>query len=989
MIKKILILTIAILIAEYSQGHKAETIPTENSSLDTNAALKQLPVISGLSSASGCAGSLLLIYGTGLTGATSVTIGGTSATININTDTTITVTIGTGTTGTVTVITPGGSATSTQTFTVYPIPVANVPANISACNYGMVAATNFTSTPAGGSFMWTNSNTNIGLASSGTGNISSFVAHNTGNSPIYATITVFTTLNGCSGTLSTFSITVYPTPIMTPMQNISACAGDLVPYNPCGSIPAGSTFTWTNSNSNFGIGAYGPGCPDAFLAQNQTSSPISGTITITPVYNGCVGSSGSYTITINPRPAFVIASVSNNPICNGTATGLFSSAFSYKYVEEFETWLPWGFTNQDNSYHGNYWNTSMNSHTGNRSMYYHYNATYAANAWAITPYQPLTAGKTYTISFWYKVGSAATPEKLKVTVGNQHYAQAQTTILWNNNGGTSLTDTTWTHATATYTPSITGYYYFGFNCYSDANMNNLYVDDITITAPTTVTPTYTWSSIPSGFTSSDQNPGWVFPDTNTQYMVIAHNPYGCPDTANVSVSVINCGSNDISGKTRYAGKAIAGNPVPAMPVYNSTIYDIDNVIVILKNFPSGTELARDTSDAAGNFLFPSVPVGTYMLSYDKYTTDTMQTGNDINVIDVALVKYLVGSDTTVDPSRNFSTLYKKAANVDNNAFLNAIDFARMKAKILSPYNPARNFPKGNWVAIDTIISTTNSDLNIILKTICYGDFNASSTKYLDSLTNWNMAKTTSRNIISTADDYVTTVNPEYFEVPLKISHDINDFSALGLELNYQANNYKLISATMPKAANKCQSLRINPTLDEIIADDNDLLVTDENGVIRVVYATTNHFDVASDEQILVLGFRSLNEIKPGALEFNLSGTGTIANKYGEEDDDAYLTMPKIFVQGNEAEAGFDFTGYPNPFNGEASLSYTIPENGTVTLNVYNALGERICEPVNEMQMSGQHTVTFSSKDLPAGMYTFRLEFNGADESKCFVIKMIH
>jgi len=194
---------------------------------------------------------------------------------------------------------------------------------------------------------------------------------------------------------------------------------------------------------------------------------------------------------------------------------------------------------------------------------------------------------------------------------------------------------------------------------------------------------------------------------------------------------------------------------------------------------------------------------------------------------------------------------------------------------------------------------------------------------------------------------------------------------------------------MPKAANKGQSLKINPTLDEIIADDNDLLVTDENGVIRVVYATTNHFDVASDDQILVLGFRSLNEVKPGALEFNLSGTGTIANKYGEEDDDAYLTMPKIFVQGNEAEAGFDFTGYPNPFNGEASLSYTIPENGTVTLNVYNALGERICEPVNEMQMSGQHTVTFSSKDLPAGMYTFRLEFNGSNESKCFVIKMVH
>ncbi len=445
----------------------------------------------------------------------------------------------------------------------------------------------------------------------------------------------------------------------------------------------------------------------------------------------------------------------------------------------------------------------------------------------------------------------------------------------------------------------------------------------------------------------------------------------------------------ISGKTRYAGKANTGI-APNPPTYNSVVYDINKVVVILKNYPAGTEVARDTSDALGNYQFSGVPNGEYILSYDKYTVDTMTSANDVNAIDVALVKYFIGADTTVDPSRNFSAKYKKAANVDNNTYINAVDVARIKAKVGAPYVTAKNFPKGNWVAIDTLISVAGSDLNITLKTIGYGDFNASSTKYRDSLTTWATGKALAdRNIISTSEESVMTNNNDYFEVPLRISAKMNDFSALGLELNYPGNDFKLVSATMPKTSGKSESVKINPTLDEIIADDNDLLVTDENGVIRVVYATTNHFDVDANDEVIRLGFRPVKNLSQGEVEFSMNGTGVIGDQYGNENEDAYLTMPKIFVQGKDVVAGFDFTGYPNPFTGNATLNYTIPENGTVKLSVYNAIGEQISELVNEMQMSGQHAVIFSPKDLPAGMYTFRLEFNGSDESKCFVIKMVH
>jgi len=368
----------------------------------------------------------------------------------------------------------------------------------------------------------------------------------------------------------------------------------------------------------------------------------------------------------------------------------------------------------------------------------------------------------------------------------------------------------------------------------------------------------------------------------------------------------------------------------------------------------------------------------------------MQSGNEVNAVDIALMKYMVGHDTMIDPSRNFKAKYRRAINVDNNILINAVDVARIKGKVGAPYDPTKNFPKGNWVAFDTAVTVAGSDMNITLKTICYGDYDASSTKYKDSTTTWSMAKALpDGNIINTSFESLTINNTGYFEIPLKISAKMNEFSAMGLELTYPDKEFKLVSAYMPKTTDKAHSGKINPTLDEIIADDNDLLVTDIDGVIRVVYATTNHFDVDYDDEMIVLGFRTLSKPQPGELEFNLTGTGLIADQYGVEDENAYLSMPRIFVQGDDNGAGFEFGGYPNPFSDNATLKYQLPENGMVKLRVYNAIGELVTELVNENQQSGYHTAEFRPENLPAGMYTFRLEFTGANTSKYMVLKLVH
>ncbi len=109
---------------------------------------------------------------------------------------------------------PGTATSSGVAVVVPPVATINFISNINVCGR-TIAATAFASNPSGASYTWSNSNTAIGLAASGTGNVPSFNATNTSSAPIVATITVTPSINGCSGTPSTYTITVDPTPIVT------------------------------------------------------------------------------------------------------------------------------------------------------------------------------------------------------------------------------------------------------------------------------------------------------------------------------------------------------------------------------------------------------------------------------------------------------------------------------------------------------------------------------------------------------------------------------------------------------------------------------------------------------------------------------------------------------------------------------------------------------------------------------------------------------
>ena len=129
-------------------------------------------------------------------------------------------------------------------------------------------------------------------------------------------------------------------------------------------------------------------------------------------------------------------------------------------------------------------------------------------------------------------------------------------------------------------------------------------------------------------------------------------------------------------------------------------------------------------------------------------------------------------------------------------------------------------------------------------------------------------------------------------------------------------------------------------------------------------------------------------------KLGLAGMGVTSVIQGEtpnilfaatEDGKLYKTENALLGVSNPTSTPYKFEllqNYPNPFNPTTTIKYTIPtkiENGQtkgkgihVTLSVYNALGQRIAILVNKELTGGSYTVKFDGRNLPSGIYFYRM-----------------
>jgi hypothetical protein len=116
------------------------------------------------------------------------------------------------------------------------------------------------------------------------------------------------------------------------------------------------------------------------------------------------------------------------------------------------------------------------------------------------------------------------------------------------------------------------------------------------------------------------------------------------------------------------------------------------------------------------------------------------------------------------------------------------------------------------------------------------------------------------------------------------------------------------------------------------------------------------------------------------------GTQTADQSYGRSSDDS--TEWQIFSNPTPGSQNGIFSAvknksitaqkfhvwpaYPNPFNPETTISFSIPEKLQVNITIFNTHGQEITTLIDAMLPAGNHSVQWHPDNIPSGLYFYRI-----------------
>lgn len=187
-------------------------------------------------------------------------------------------------------------------------------------------------------------------------------------------------------------------------------------------------------------------------------------------------------------------------------------------------------------------------------------------------------------------------------------------------------------------------------------------------------------------------------------------------------------------------------------------------------------------------------------------------------------------------------------------------------------------------------------------------------------------------------------------------------------------------------------------LDWTIGDENDPNTYDDNiGTISESYEDGYRFlnvsdcieqDISNDR--LMSQFRISFEI--GTDFDDLSDYLTFVSD--NTDNEPY--RPKLYFHLTEIVSTSDteissrllnIDSYPNPFNPQTTISYTLAESDDVRIQIYNLKGQLVETLVDEYKPTGLHSVLWNAEEQASGIYFYKIiTGTEAKTGKCLLLK---
>ena len=155
-------------------------------------------------------------------------------------------------------------------------------------------------------------------------------------------------------------------------------------------------------------------------------------------------------------------------------------------------------------------------------------------------------------------------------------------------------------------------------------------------------------------------------------------------------------------------------------------------------------------------------------------------------------------------------------------------------------------------------------------------------------------------------------------------------------------------------------------------------------------AQNDHFEIMRDGQA-VAQIRGAGHSTTESLTYNYTDNGlTNGNSYnysvvavdingGRQQLSTASVTP---IAGAATVTKFALSqNFPNPFNPTTSISFDLPTGSFVSLKVFNMVGQEVASLVNGNLAQGRHSISFDAKDLPSGLYIYRMNAGSFNATK--------
>ena len=127
-----------------------------------------------------------------------------------------------------------------------------------------------------------------------------------------------------------------------------------------------------------------------------------------------------------------------------------------------------------------------------------------------------------------------------------------------------------------------------------------------------------------------------------------------------------------------------------------------------------------------------------------------------------------------------------------------------------------------------------------------------------------------------------------------------------------------------------------------------------------------------------ISFHGSNENRTGWAV----GNGGVIMRYGTE-----TTAVKSYGEENiRPESMMLYQNYPNPFNPTTTIQFQLKEAGFVELKIFDLRGKEIETLMKESKDKGVYNCVWDAKDLPSGIYLYRLKVGDHIETKKLILQ---